>query len=462
MKRLPSFLLVLVSLSSLLEGASDLEPHQNTPLTISIHVGDFPNLGSSPLTMDLLEVLERADTQNLSLRASQNATQVADAGLDAATYRWWPSISVGVLRSHTDGTLQGTFGDIGTSSFGTAIANAIVRWDLNPGQTHFQVQRAEREAAATHAGAEAARQETHLLAARLYLELVGTAALATVARQTQDDAEEFLNITVTLEENGLGPDVDVQRARTQLARRRQVLAAAYAAFRIASARLAEALNLKPDTTIVPRQEEIRAPGLPAPESQDSLIAQAILNRPETREAAENIAAAEAALSGFRWAAYGLDVAVGLQEGAVGQTFNDTGERTIYGAQIEWTFRPSQIGELRAVSARLEAFRIEEEKTRQRICREVVAAREGIELARQNLDYTGEALEAAERALKLSQLRFSGGLGSSLEFLDAQEALATVRINAVTVLVDAHRAVFELQRALGAASTPITSESSPLK
>jgi outer membrane protein TolC len=165
---------------------------------------------------------------------------------------------------------------------------------------------------------------------------------------------------------------------------------------------------------------------------------------------------------LRWAAYGFDLSVGLQEGVVGRTFADTGERTIYGAQIGWTFRPSQVGEIRATGARLEASRVEELKTRQRIRREVVTAREELEVARQNLGFAGEALGAAERALQLSRVRFSGGLGGALDVLEAQEALAAARVRAVAVLVDAHRAVFEMQRALGAASTPTTSEPSPSK
>ena len=125
MRRRSTFLLVIVSLFPRLEAASEPESHEDTPLTISIHAGDFPDLGSAPLAMDLADALERASTQNFSVRASQIAAQVAEAERDAANGRWWPSFSMGVLRSHTQGTLQGTFGDIGTSSFGTTRITSL-------------------------------------------------------------------------------------------------------------------------------------------------------------------------------------------------------------------------------------------------------------------------------------------------------------------------------------------------
>ena len=72
----------------------------------------------------------------------------------------------------------------------------------------------------------------------------------------------------------------------------------------------------------------------------------------------------------------------------------------------------------------------------------------MELARQRLGQSREALDAADRALSISRTRFTGGLGNSLEVLQAQDAAAAARAEAVSVLVEAHRAVLMLRRALG--------------
>ena len=72
----------------------------------------------------------------------------------------------------------------------------------------------------------------------------------------------------------------------------------------------------------------------------------------------------------------------------------------------------------------------------------------MQLSRQRLVLAAEALDAAENALRISRLRFEQGIGNTLEVLQAQDVLAAARAEAVSVIVDAHRAVFELRHAVG--------------
>ncbi len=421
-----------------------------TPATLAIPVHPREMSGTEgALMLHLRAVLERAGRENLGLRIAESRAEAAEGERKSAADRWWPSLGAGVLSRHTDGTLQGTFGDIGTSTFDTALATAILRWDLNPMATRQRSRAAAGESRAARASVEATRSDAQLEAAGEYMELLGAAALATVARKTQDDAANFLKMTRALEEQGLGPEVDVQRARSELAVRQQSLAVAEKAFRVASARLAETLDMDPSAIIIPADEAIKAPVIPGVEGVETSLARALADRPEVKEAAEQVTSARARLASLRWDAYGPGITLEAQRGLLGTSFPEAREQTIYGARLGWTFSPFQIGAVRAAQSRLTAGRLEEERTKQRIRAEVVAAREEVELARRRLDPTREALEAAEKSLGISRVRFTGGIGSTLEVLQAQDAVAATRAEAVQVLVEAHQAIYQLRRALGA-------------
>ncbi len=417
-------------------------------LAIAIHPGEIPG-AEGALTLDLRAVLERAGRANLDLRIAESRAEEEEGERRSAALRFWPSLGAGVLSRHTDGTLQGTFGDIGRSSFDTALASVILRWDLNPMATHLRFRAVGGEARAARADAEATRSGSQLEAAREYLELLGAAALVTVARKTQDDAANFLKITRALEEKGLGPGVDVARARSELAVRQQSLALAEQAFRVASARLAETLDMDPAAIILPEDTAIAVPALPETEAIDVHLARALADRPEVKAAAEEVASARARLASLRWETYGPSLALEAQEGLLGTSFPDARGQSIYGARLGWTFNAFQIGAVQAALSRLTTARLGEARMKQRIRTEVVTARESVELTRRRLDPAREALEAAEQALGISQVRFTGGLGSALEVLQAQDAVAATRAEAVRVLVEAHQAIYELRRAVGA-------------
>ncbi len=419
-------------------------------LSIPVRPTEIPGIGAAPVVLDLRAVLDRAESGNLDLRAARARAEAAEGDRGSARGRWWPSLTVGALSRHTEGTLQGTFGDIGSSNFDTALASAILRWELNPAATHFRSRAAGDEADAARAGADAVRLEARVAAATGYVELLGAAALAGVARKTMDDASEFLKVVRALEGQGLGPEVDVERARSEIAVRGRSLAEAEEAFRLASVRLAEILDLDPGAMILPRDTLIAPPRLPSTEDAETLVARALEIRPEPKAAAGEAAAARSLLAALRWDAYGPGVSMEAQRGWLGTSFPEAGNQSIYSARLGWTFNVSQAPALRAARVRLTAAEFELERARQRVRAEVMTAREAVGLARERLELAREGLEAAESAARISQARFAGGMGSALEILQAQDAAAAARANAVSVLVEAHRSVFELRRALGVA------------
>src|SRR5207249_7531812 len=79
----------------------------------------------------------------------------------------------------------------------------------------------------------------------------------------------------------LGPQVEVVRARAELARRRQAVHSARERWRVASAELARVLRLDPAALIEPLEPpHLRMTVVPPGQCLDDLIALGLTNRPE--------------------------------------------------------------------------------------------------------------------------------------------------------------------------------------
>lgn len=448
-RRAPAVLLTALALPlAVAAAAPTITGPDPERLAIALPVRDLRAEFPDAAIFDLKDVLARVAPGNLDTRIARSVVDAAWAERRSAVAAWWPDLTVGALSRHTDGMLQGTFGDLGEATFETALLGAIVRWNLNPGEIHHRGRAALEAASAAEAGADGVLERARAQAAARYIELAGAVALVGLARQTRDDAAEFLRLTRALEEKGIAPGVDVQRARAEAARREDSVATAERVYRVASARLAETLDLDPAVPILPAEASLGPVDLPPPEDPEDLVALALAGRPEVRAAGREVAAAEARLAALRWGAFGPDVTLEVQQSALGLTFSDTGAQSIYTARLGVTLRPDQAGELRAARARLEAARLREARARLGVRTEVVEAREAVVLSHRRLGPAREALEAAGQALRISQVRFASGLGSALEILQAQDAVAAARVTAAAVLVEAGRSVTDLRRAVG--------------
>jgi outer membrane protein TolC len=148
----------------------------------------------------------------------------------------------------------------------------------------------------------------------------------------------------------------------------------------------------------------------------------------------------------------------VEESAIGRSF-DLGNRQIYGGFIGWTFSPTVIGEIQVARARLDQAKIQAERVFEVVKAEVIRARETVLTAQEQIEAAHRGVQAAEASLELSQVRFEGGVGLTLEVLEAQEALTTARTALVSAIEQYNRAQFGLLRAIGEMSITALARSS---
>ena len=128
---------VLPGLAALLVSSGSLGAAEPPTLRIAVRPAELVAPGGEMRTLDLQTVLDLAARENLDSRFSVAVAEAAEGEREASDARWWPTFTVSALARHTDGTVQGTVGDIETTVFSTALASAILRWELNPAATHL-------------------------------------------------------------------------------------------------------------------------------------------------------------------------------------------------------------------------------------------------------------------------------------------------------------------------------------
>src|SRR5262249_54853591 len=133
-----------------------------------------------------------------------------------------------------------------------------------------------------------------------YGELLHAEGRRSIALQTRDEAAEVARLTAVFAKAGQAARADADRAATERDRRQGDLVEAEAEALIASARLAELLNLDRATRLMPVEDQVvPTPLVPDPIPLEQLLAIALLQRPELAEKQAAIRQALLALSDAR-------------------------------------------------------------------------------------------------------------------------------------------------------------------
>lgn len=431
--------------------ASEYQPSQE--VSAPLEPVELRLIGKERLSIDLPTALRLATANNLDIAEAKAQVLEAKGNSNAADGGLIPGVSLFFGYARTDGTLQGTFGDLGSAAFNTLNPGVIVGFSLNPGEAIFNALAAHRIVDATRANESVVTQDVLLNVAEEYYDLVEAQAKVKVAEKAVSDSKTLLQIAKVLEKEGIAPGADVVRAQAKLSSDEQALIRAQNEFREASINLAQTLKLDSSVTLFPQDKEIRQITLVNPEIRlDELINAAFEKHPELRRASQEIKAADDEKSGAWLSALGPQVLLEAQASGIGSDFGNIGEREIYQALVGFRISASSYGQIKAASARLGRAQVLDERTREQIRARVVKAHDEALSGKEEIIPTQKEVEAAEESLKLSQVRFKKGLGLAVEVIQAEDALANARLNYIKAIVDYNKAQARLLNALGEIST----------
>jgi outer membrane protein TolC len=432
-----------------------------------------PEADDKSLPIDLPTALRLANVTPLDIAVAVQRIRVAAAELARAQVLWLPTLYLGADYYRHDGPIQDTTGNIIRDSRQSFIAGAGPSAVFALSDAIFRPLAARQVVRAREATLQTARNDSLLAVAEAYFNVQQARGELAGAVETAGRAEELARVVEDFK--AYLAAVERDRARAEVARRRQVVQTAHERWRVASADLVRTLRLDPTLLVRPLEPPYLRLTLVAPEQPlDDLIPVALTNRPEL---ATQQALVQATLQRLRQerirplvpsvllrgASTGIfgTLGWGYFGGGVNDQLGKFGSRSDFDVQVLWELQNLGFGNHALVNARraenqlavLELFR-----TQDQVAAEVAQAYAHAQSAAARLKDAEQGLAYTAVSLKqnLEGVRQFRRLQSNVylfvirpqEVVAAIQSLAQAYTDYYGVVADYNRAQFRLYRALG--------------
>ncbi len=427
-----------------------------------------------PLPINLATAMQLAHLRSVDIAAAAERVQAAAAVLEQARAQWLPSITLGGDYSAHAGPIQdvsnAVFNDSHNSVMlgaGTGIGPAAV---LSVNDAIFAPLVARQHVRAGEANSQATANDTLVAVTDAYFTVQQARGELAGAVETTRRMEELVRRTTKLAP-ALVPDLETDRAETELGRRQQAELLARERWQTASAALARLLRLDPGAQIEPQElPQLRVELVDLNQPVNDLIGVALTSRPELASQQAQVKATLALLKQERWRPLvpsivlrGASTPGGTLAG--GGFFpspfgGSAGVRGDMDLQVLWQLNNMGLGNIALVhqreaenrAANLDLLRIED-----RVAEEVVQSHAQAQLAARRVDLAEKAARSALKSadknlIALGQTKAAGNqvvlLVRPLEAVAAVQALAQAYVDYYGAVADANLAQFRLYRALG--------------
>lgn len=432
-----------------------------------------PTPSDRPLPINLSTALQLGNARALDIAIASERTRVALAQLERARVLWVPSLQLGGNYFRHDGRLQNIEGDVLDLSRSAVLAGLAPNAVFATTDAIFGPLAARQVLRAREASFQAATNDTFLAVAETYFNAQQARGELAGALDATTRAEELVRRTEQLAP-GLAPPVEVARARTELARRRQQVHSARERWRVASAELMRILRLDAAALVEPLEPpHLRVTLIGLDRSVDDLIPVALTNRPELAAQQALVQAAlqlmrqerlrplmpSLLLRGAATSPAGT-LSSGIFGGGRNGDVSNFGARNDMDIQLLWQLDNLGFGNRARVNERraehqvavLESFRLQD-----RVAAEVAQAYAQLESAAVRVGEAESGLKDAVDSVEknfvgVSQTRRVGDINLLVirpqEVVAAIQALAQSYNDYYSTVGDYNRAQFRLYRALG--------------
>ena len=433
--------------------------------------------------IDLASALQLAAGQNPNVAFARERINEAYAQHARAEALWLPSIRAGGNWNKHEGRIQDVAGNVFNTSrgsyFGGLGANAVgagsptvpgIMASFHLADAIHQPTITGHAAASRQYSATVAEQDVLLQTATAYLELLRANQELAIARDIEQLAHKLTDLTKAYADSGQGLAADHDRARAELAVRRNESMRAEEGVQVASARLAQLLHIDPSLELLPTETTVAPLSLTNTSgSLQELVATGLSHRAEICEQRQLVAEACARLKREKQAPLLPSVLLGVSYGGfgggLGDNFKSPANRLDADAIAFWEVRNLGLGEKAArdeATSRVSQARWREIATLDRIAREVVEAHTQVTARQRQLAVAEEGVQAATSSFERNSERIRNAQGLPLETLQSLQALAQARREYLRTINDYNVAQFQLQRALGWSQVGQPFQADPIK
>ena len=407
-----------------------------------------PDLQQRIRQLSLADVVDLALRNNPATRASWYQARAAADLLGSARGQYYPLLngSANVSRIKSPATNARPAGI--RTEYGPSISLNYLLLDF--GGRSGAVERARQNAFAANFSHNATIQNTVLQAQAAYFNYMATAALLAAERSAIAEAQANLNAAQGRNRVGLATIADVLQARTALSQEQLNLETIQGNLQAARGGLAAALGLPANLPFELEPLAGAAPVRAMTQSVDSIINEALRNRPDLAAAR---AQAAAAYSQVRVARAAELPSVNLS-GNGGRTY--TSPTTFAGPSYSVSVGLSipifngfsHQYDVAAARAQADATSALADQARQNVVTQVFVSYYALQTAQQRVATADDLLASAEQSARVAAGRYREGVGSIIDLLTAQTALANARAQQVQARWQWYTSLAQLARDAG--------------
>ncbi len=403
----------------------------------------------------LNQLITRAVENNHDLRIAQANVNAARAFLQEVEYERYPIVTSegGITREEaSEAQVQGApSGFDRTNTFYDAGLDAV--WELD---FFGRVKRSIEALTADYEAAVAEQRNVYVTViaevARTYLELRGAQYRLQVAEQNAANQSDTYNMTQSITEGGMGTDLDVVRAQAQLESTLSIIPQLETNIAQTIHRLGVLTGAEPRTLITQLSDPEALPQLPAVVNIGN-PSELLKRRPDIANAERQLAAATARI-GVATADLFPRVSLSGSIGYLATSFSGLGESdfrtTSFGPFLTWpAFDLGRVrARIRAADASAEGFLAAYEQAVLTALEEAENALVQFARTRQRQAHLQIAAEASAKAVELARIRYTNGVDSFLNVLDAQRQLLVIQDQLAQSETETGLALVALYKALG--------------
>ena len=409
-------------------------------------------VGGGPIS--LAEVVKRALCHDPRTRQAWAESRLQAARLGLARAAYLPTVNATLSRART-GQSIGQGGSTARNDGATRIAQLELGWNLfDFGQREANVESARQTLQAAVASQDLGVQTVFLDAANAYFALLAAQGELAVAREVERINLQSFMAAEAKHAAAVGDLTSKLQTQTAFAQAILARVRAEGAVRNAQGRLAVSVGESPARPLTVDADDARLPDTVFVKGIGEMLELAQQAHPELRAARARLEAARAR-SNAAGRAYLPTLSLSASRSHTGRDYTS--------AVPDIAQRDSSVAlqlavpifdgfakhyQVRAAEADVDLARADLKSVEQRVALEVWQAFQSLQSETEALSSTEKLLGFATKSLEVAQGRFKAGVGSTLELLEAQRAMADAAQQRISALANWRATRLRLATSLG--------------
>jgi outer membrane protein len=412
-------------------------------------------------TLTLAEILDIALRNNPDTRAAWFEARSAWENFRSKKSDYYPSANLTANLTHVKQSAVGGEFIFKQTTYGPALSLSYLLLDF--GTRRGQLESAEQDYIASSLNQNSVIQNVILQVEQAYISYLKEKALLAAAEVSLKDAREHFNAAEERHRAGVATIADVLQAKTAVSQ--AVLAQQTSQGQIQSLRggLATTMGLPATTDIDVGTLPEEIPSLEYEGNVDRLLEEAVKKRPDLAAARARALGAEKEVKKVR--GDGLPT-VSLTSNLTRIYYPDRDNTHTnnysFGLVFDYPLFTGLQNHYNLLKAKADAetARAQADSLSNQVILEVWVSYYGLKTARQKIQTSSDLLDSAQESEKVALERYKAGVGSILDLLAAQSALADARAQEISSRTDWFFSLAQLSHDIGALGLPAPGERSP--